>query len=157
MKEKPRNIIICDTELCNGCRICEYACAAYKDKSMNLRHSRMKVVRIEPIVNIAMSCVNCDDPDCVKGCPVQAITYDEKEKIIKIDEDRCTACGLCITRCQYGSITLALNRKNAFVCDFCKEFDKPKCVEFCPKGALTFEPATDLNFQGIIRKLKKDE
>lgn len=155
-EEKKRKIIICDPEKCTGCRICEYACAGYQDNSLNLRHSRMKVVRMEPITNIAMSCVNCDDPDCVKGCPLQAIVYDEKEGIIVVDEKLCDGCGLCIERCKFGSLTLALRDKNVFVCDYCKDYDSPRCVEFCPKDALSYEVATDKNFQGLIKKIKEN-
>jgi anaerobic carbon-monoxide dehydrogenase iron sulfur subunit len=153
-EKKERRIIVCDPDKCNGCRLCEYACAAYQDKSLNLRHSRIKSVRIEPIFNAAMSCLVCEKPDCINGCPTQAITYDEKEKIIKIDKEKCDACGLCIERCRYGSIVLALKDKNAFVCDFCKDHKTPMCVEHCPKDALSYEYAGDRSFQGVIRNLK---
>ncbi len=153
---RKKKIIICDTDKCDGCRICEYACAAYQDNTLNPRHSRIRVIRAEPIFNVAMSCVLCDEPDCIKGCPTQAIEYDEKERVIKIDNDKCDGCGLCIERCRYGSITLALGGTNAFVCDFCRDLGKPKCVEFCPKGALSYEPATEKNFQGLVKRIKEE-
>jgi len=156
MTKKNRKIIICDTEKCNGCRLCEYACVAYQDKSLNLRHSRIRVVRIEPVFNAAMSCVLCDEPDCVNGCPTQAIVYDKKKKIIVIDSDKCDACGLCIERCKFGSITLALRKPDAFVCDYCHEHDEPQCVKYCPKDALSYKRANEKNFQGMIKKIKEE-
>jgi len=114
-------------------------------------------MRIEPIFNAAMSCVACDEPRCIEGCPTQAIKWDEKKKHIVIDKENCVACGLCIERCQFGSITLALKDDNAFVCDYCQDFDKPKCVEFCPKDALTFEKVKQEHFQGIVKQKVEDE
>jgi len=157
MYKMTRKIIICDPKKCNGCRICEYACAAHKDNSLNPRHSRIRSIRMEPIFNAAISCVACKEPKCIEGCPTQAIKWDEKEKRIIIDKEKCVACGLCIERCQYGSITLALNDENAFVCDFCIDLDKPKCVEFCPKDALTHKKTDDQNFQGSIKNLVENE
>jgi anaerobic carbon-monoxide dehydrogenase iron sulfur subunit len=148
-----RKIIVCDPDKCNGCRLCEYACAAYQDKSLNLRHARIRSTRIEPIFNAAISCVSCEKPDCVNGCPTQAIVQDEKTGIIKIDSDKCDACGLCIERCRYGAITLALIEKDAFVCDYCEEHKKPKCVEHCPKQALTYEKPK--GFQQVVRDMQK--
>jgi anaerobic carbon-monoxide dehydrogenase iron sulfur subunit len=152
--EKSRKLIICDPDKCNGCRICEYACAAYQDKSLNLRHARIRALRIEPIFNAAVSCVVCEKPDCINGCPTQAIIYDETEKMIRIDKEKCDACGLCIERCRYGSITLAQKDKNAFVCDFCQDYLTPKCVEFCPKEALSYETPEEKSFQKVLRDLK---
>lgn len=154
-EKKIRKIIICEPDKCNGCRLCEYACAAYLDKSLNLRHARIRAVRIEPIFNAAVSCVVCDKPDCINGCPTQAIVYDEKEKRIIIDKDKCDACGLCIERCRYGSITLALKDKNAFVCDFCKDYRRPKCVDHCPKEALRYAYPEAEDFQAVIREIPK--
>jgi anaerobic dimethyl sulfoxide reductase subunit B (iron-sulfur subunit) len=152
-----RKIIICDTDKCNGCRLCEYACAAFQDNSLNVRHSRMKVLRIEPIFNVAVSCVACDEPRCIEGCPTQAITWDERQKRIVIDKEKCVACGLCAERCKYGSITMALSDENMFVCDYCRDHGKPQCVEFCPKGALSYKKAPDASFQGIIRNIKDED
>jgi len=150
-----RKIIICDTEKCNGCRVCEYACSAFQDRSLNLRHSRIKTVRVEPVFNVAMSCVACDEPLCIAGCPTQAITWDEKAKHIVIDNKKCVACGLCSQRCRYGSITMATMDDAMHVCDFCKDHGKPKCVEFCPKEALSYKPAGK-DFQGIVREIKDE-
>lgn len=144
-----RKIIVCDHDKCTGCRVCEYACAAHQDDSLDVRTSRIKSVRVEPIFNVAISCVACDEPDCIAGCPVQAITWDDKKKHIVIDLDKCDSCGLCAERCKFGSITI--KEKGAFVCDFCADFDTPKCVEFCPKEALTFKKPNDKEFQGRVR------
>jgi len=151
-----RKIIVCDAEKCNGCRICEYACAHAKDQSLNLRHSRMRVVRVEPVFNVAVSCVACEEPRCIEGCPTQAIVWDDKKKHIVIDQDKCVACGYCSERCRYGSITMAMLEENMFVCDFCKDHKQPQCVVHCPKDALTYEEAPKGTFQHAIREMKDE-
>ncbi len=44
-------------------------------------------------------CVGCGD--CVRTCPVQAITI-EKGKAI-VDPEKCVACKLCVKTCSYGA------------------------------------------------------
>ena len=147
-----RKIIVCDTDKCNGCRICEYACAAELDSSLNVRHARIRVLRLEPIFNVAISCIACEEPECVKGCPNQAIVFDKKERRIKVDKDKCDGCGLCIERCRYGCISLELSGKSAYVCDYCE--DSPRCVEYCPKGALSYKKENQGSFQARVREIK---
>jgi anaerobic carbon-monoxide dehydrogenase iron sulfur subunit len=146
-----RKIIVCDPDKCNGCRICEYACAYVKEKNLNPRSSRIKVARIEPIFNAAVSCVSCEKPDCVSGCPTQAIKHDKKSETILIDDEKCVACGLCAERCRYGSITMSA--KTVIVCDFCEDRKIPACVEFCPKEALSFEKPGK-SMQATLRDMK---
>jgi indolepyruvate ferredoxin oxidoreductase alpha subunit len=66
---------------------------------MSIREKRRRGIRVEP-VKVAEKCTNC--MACVKllGCP--AIVVEEGK--VKIDEDTCTACGLCISVCPYNAI-----------------------------------------------------
>ena len=56
-------------------------------------------------------------------------------KIIKIDEDKCTGCGLCAEKCPKKVVKIREDK--AYICDTCK--GDPKCVKICPQNALTFE------------------
>jgi Fe-S-cluster-containing hydrogenase component 2 len=40
---------------------------------------------------------------CVEVCPSNAL---KREDIVKIDESKCTECGLCIKACGHGAISL---------------------------------------------------
>lgn len=60
-----------------------------------------------------------------------------KRKIIKIDEEKCTGCGLCVTGCAEGAIKI-IDGKAKLVSDvFCDGLGA--CIGECPEGALTIE------------------
>jgi len=51
-----KKIIVCDTEKCAGCELCEYVCSIYKEKTINWSKARIRHVRIEPTFDIAIAC-----------------------------------------------------------------------------------------------------
>jgi NAD-dependent dihydropyrimidine dehydrogenase PreA subunit len=58
-----------------------------------------------------------------------------KRKIINIDEDTCTGCGLCIPDCPEGALQL-IDGKARLVSDlFCDGLGA--CIGTCPEGAIT--------------------
>lgn len=60
-----------------------------------------------------------------------------KRKIIKIDEEKCTGCGLCVPGCQEEAIKI-IDGKARLVSDiFCDGLGA--CLGECPEGALTIE------------------
>lgn len=60
-----------------------------------------------------------------------------KRKIIKIDEEKCTGCGLCVPGCQEQAIKI-IDGKARLVSDvFCDGLGA--CLGECPEGALTLE------------------
>lgn len=60
-----------------------------------------------------------------------------KRNIIKIDENKCTGCGLCIPNCPEGAIQL-IDRKARLISDlFCDGLGA--CLGHCPEGAITIE------------------
>jgi carbon-monoxide dehydrogenase iron sulfur subunit len=138
MSTKFRKLIVCDPDKCNGCEVCAYICSIFREKTTNWKKSRIRIVRIEPIINMAITCRKCEKPDCVRACPYDAISQDESTGIIAIDKDKCSGCSWCMESCKFGAIRYHLKDRIAITCDFCKELDEPKCVEYCPKKALTY-------------------
>lgn len=60
-----------------------------------------------------------------------------KRKIVKIDEEKCTGCGLCIPNCPEGAIQI-IDGKARLVSDiFCDGLGA--CLGYCPEGAITTE------------------
>ena len=55
----------------------------------------------------------------------------------RLDEEKCTACGACIDRCQFKAITMTDGR----VCiDESKCFGCGLCASGCPEGAVELVP-----------------
>ncbi|MCJ7812427.1 4Fe-4S binding protein, partial [bacterium] len=60
-----------------------------------------------------------------------------KRKIIRIDEDKCTGCGLCFPNCPEGAIQM-IDGKARLISDlFCDGLGA--CFGHCPEGAITIE------------------
>lgn len=58
-------------------------------------------------------------------------------QIVKIDEEKCNGCGLCVSPCVEGAITIEDGKakvKNEKLCD-----GAGFCIGVCPRGALTVE------------------
>jgi Fe-S-cluster-containing dehydrogenase component len=144
-----------DPEKCVGCCVCEYACSMVNEKTFNPTKSRIRAVRLGPLVNLAVACRLCEDPACVTACPRDALTQEENSGIIRVDEDKCNGCGWCIESCDYGAIMLHPEKKVVYVCDTCKEEGKPQCVEWCPEEALDFVTADVLAQKARRTAVKK--
>ncbi len=60
-----------------------------------------------------------------------------KRNIIRIDEEKCNGCGLCIPNCQEGALQV-IDGKARLVSDlFCDGLGA--CIGFCPEGAIEIE------------------
>lgn len=60
-----------------------------------------------------------------------------KRQIIKIDEDKCTGCGLCVTGCPEGALQIVDDKAKLvgeLLCD-----GLGACIGDCPEGAITVE------------------
>ena len=58
-------------------------------------------------------------------------------KIIHIDEEKCTGCGLCAEACHEGAIDMVNGKAKLVRENFCDGFGD--CLPACPAGAITFE------------------
>ncbi len=60
-----------------------------------------------------------------------------KRNIIKIDEDKCTGCGLCVTGCAEGALKIIDGKAKLVSEVYCDGLGA--CIGECPEGALTIE------------------
>ena len=57
--------------------------------------------------------------------------------IVKIDEDKCTGCGLCVTACAEGAIQIIDGKARLVSEIYCDGLGA--CLGHCPEGAITVE------------------
>jgi len=71
--------------------------------------------------------------------------------MIKIDEDRCTGCGVCINTCPFGAISMVGGKAkiNDDLCRGCMI-----CARYCSEGAIVDE-RTEVKTEGVRKKLEE--
>lgn len=76
-------------------------------------------------------------------------------KIIKIDEEKCNGCGLCIPNCHEGALQIIDNKARLVSDLFCDGLGA--CLGFCPEGAIEIiereaEPYNETKVMDVISK-----
>jgi len=148
-----RKFVYVDPSKCTGCGICEYACIQEKEESTPLL-SRIRVVRMKPLFNFALSCRACEDAKCVIACPEKALSQEEATGIIMRSEEKCKGCDWCVQACEHGGISIHPDTGFSVACDLCG--GEPQCVEFCPEEALeiiTTDEEADKRMSETLKKL----
>jgi len=56
-------------------------------------------------------CDNSKDCNGIQVCPTKTITWDEKNKSLKIDNSKCISCGKCEASCPVNAIRVAKDEK----------------------------------------------
>lgn len=107
--------MVIDLDRCTGCQACVIACKAEnnipfsspKEAERKRIISWMRVLKIEegeyPNIRVRFlprPCMHCDNPPCVKVCPVGA-TYKNEEGLIAQVYTQCIGCRYCTNNCPY--------------------------------------------------------
>ncbi|MEE9600334.1 MAG: 4Fe-4S dicluster domain-containing protein [Thermoplasmata archaeon] len=102
----PRYAMAIDLSRCTGCRACMEACKV--ENNTPEAHFWMYVFRFEEgefpdtkIWFMPRPCMHCENPPCVKVCPVGA-RYAREDGIVVTDWQRCIGCRYCEVACPYG-------------------------------------------------------
>ena len=137
-------------ERCNGCGLCEMACALFHFGEVDPSLSRVRVLKWNGNdVHLPVVCQHCTDAPCLAVCPNKAISRDEKLGRVVIDYDLCVSCQMCMAACPYGATMFDRDRDMVFKCDLCD--GNPQCVHFCEPKALVYMDASDLRYERAIQ------
>lgn len=66
------------------------------------------------MTGVLINCKICDNsPDCtgIADCPKDALVWDDENKTIHYDREKCNLCGLCEKACEVGAIKVARTEK----------------------------------------------
>ncbi len=116
-------------------------------------------------VNVPMSCMHCEDADCVTVCPTGASYKRAEDGIVMIDPDKCMGCNYCAWACPYGARELDTDEGVMRKCTLCvdriydqalpEEERQPACVLACPAHARHFgdfdDPASTVSIMSLAR------
>jgi molybdopterin-containing oxidoreductase family iron-sulfur binding subunit len=169
---------------CKGYRDCVHACVKENNLGRDSQVQYIRVLQMEkgtanletsehyydpetvPVEGkyyLPVQCMQCDDPPCVKACPVEA-TWTERDGIVVVDYDWCIGCRYCMTACPYWARHFnwtdpeipaeEMNTDTHYLgnrprqrgvvekCHFCiqrtRNGRQPACQEACPTGARIF-------------------
>jgi ferredoxin len=77
------------------------------------------------------------DPGRVRAVTSSEVSLMATRKIVKIDEDKCTGCGLCVTACAEAAIAIVDGKAKLISEIYCDGLGA--CLGHCPEGAITVE------------------
>jgi Fe-S-cluster-containing dehydrogenase component len=159
-------VMVIDLARCKNVKACQATCNHAHE--LNPGQNWIKIYPLQDADKTApywepTTCMHCDDPPCVKVCPVDA-TFKREDGIVLIDNDRCIGCRFCMAACPYStrvfnweepilpkevaekpySCETSIPQKKGTVskCDFCADMTRkgelPHCVSACPNGVFAF-------------------
>ena len=141
-------------EKCISCRTCELVCSFGHYQEFNPKLSNVTVMDYEKAaVTIPVMCMQCEEPACMKVCPVGAISRNENGAFV-MDEAKCIVCKMCMNACPLGNISFNPVKRKVFKCDLCN--GDPKCAKFCPSGAIVYGEAVEMERNKAIADQLKD-
>jgi dimethyl sulfoxide reductase iron-sulfur subunit len=93
---------VIDLRFCDGCKVCTLACQ--KRHGLREEQTWIKVYEMEDdkggTFNMPRPCMMCEDPPCLKVCPVGA-TLRTDEGLVLVDTDACVGSRACMAACPY--------------------------------------------------------
>jgi Fe-S-cluster-containing dehydrogenase component len=165
--------LVIDLDTCVGCHACAVACKEWNGASAisgplsdyepygaapsgvwfnRIRHYEVDEYPANKTVNVPMSCMHCEDADCVTVCPTGA-SYKRDDGIVLVDQDKCMGCNYCSWACPYGARELDASSGTMKKCTLCvdriydellpPEDRQPACVLACPAHARMFGDLDD--------------
>ena len=167
--------IVIDIAKCTGCYACFLAC---KDENcgeefpgytagqpmtgqfwINLTEVERGTFPKVKVEHVPKMCGHCGEPGCMQMAENDAV-YKRDDGIVIIDPDKSVGQKQIVNTCPRRMVFWNEEKQVPQKCDMCAHFldqgfDRPRCVEMCPTGALIFG---DLNDPGSeIAKLAAEK
>jgi len=158
-------VMVIDLARCKNARKCIEGCQKGHDLLPDQEWMKVYLMKDNPESEpywFPKNCFHCDNPPCVKVCPVGA-TFKRSDNIVLVDVNRCIGCKFCISACPYSTRILNWAHKESYSdndpnyspetsvpgqhstigkCDFCPDRSRvgklPYCASSCPMGAIYF-------------------
>ena len=105
-----------DTVRCIGCHTCSTACKLSNNLPIDIWWNRVLTEGGEAMDTpggewpnnhmrfLPVSCQHCENPACVKVCPVGATYKDPETGVVRQDYDKCIGCRMCMAACPYTGV-----------------------------------------------------
>ena len=106
-----------DTTRCVGCNNCSMICKIENNLSDGIWWNRSMTdggdYEYTPrgtypdglyLRYLTLACQHCENPACVKVCPVGATYKDADTGVVRQDYDKCIGCRMCMAACPYTGV-----------------------------------------------------
>ena len=183
--------LVIDTKRCIGCNTCAVRCKTENNLPRKNWWNRILTVGGDGVDTAAgefpnttigflpVNCQHCENPACVKVCPVGATYKREEDGVVIQDYDKCIGCRMCMAACPYtgvrlfnwdepkydldfamGDVDVPTHQKHTVEkCTLCAhrlaKGEEPACVEVCPGRARHFGDFNDPNSEVSQLLLKR--
>ncbi len=133
-----------NSERCLGCQTCTNACKNNYQYDPYMRWRKVYEAADDAFGHplrayASLACNHCEDPACLKACPVHAYTKLDNG-IVFHDNQKCIGCKMCVMACPYHVPTYSVKLKVVQKCNMCNDRvevgEKTFCEQACPVGAI---------------------
>lgn len=151
---RPHYSMVIRVDRCIGCRRCVEGCVAanavpsYGWRTLVLeREVRQALGQKREFIPVL--CNQCNNPPCVRACPVTATYKDPQNGIVMMDNKKCIGCKICLAACPYDARYYNEERGAVDKCDFCFETRLSRgekstaCQAACPADVRVFGDLSD--------------
>jgi molybdopterin-containing oxidoreductase family iron-sulfur binding subunit len=186
-----------DLARCVGCQTCAISCKQANNTPSGNWWNRVLTVggqemdtgalaedfRDSTLSYLPFACQHCENPACVRVCPVGATYKREEDGVVFQDYDKCIGCRMCMAACPYtgvrsfnwedpqfyrdfplGDAGVPTHQKHTVEkCTFCSHRlaagEEPACMVLCPLRARYWgdldDPASEVCRQIASREHKQ--
>ena len=173
--------MVIDLKRCMGCQTCSTSCKLSNNLPDDTWWTRVLTVGGDVIDtasgtypnahmrHVPLGCQHCENPACVKVCPVGATYRDEETGVVRQDYDKCIGCRMCMSACPYtgvrsfnweepkysldfavGDSDVPAHQKHVVEkCTMCwhriARGERPACIDVCRAGARYWGDLDDPN------------